>query len=85
MVRDPTLGNHQNHDVRDHLSERLRHDNHRYATRSYHPRHGDCYDSEEDRSPSPEPLGSYVSWGGTNDYKLIIRNMPLFLSDVARA
>jgi hypothetical protein len=25
--------------------------------RGYHPRHGGRYDSEEDRSPSPEPLG----------------------------
>ena len=28
--------------------------------RGYHPRHGGRYDSEEDRSPSPEPLGTRV-------------------------
>jgi hypothetical protein len=93
--------------------------------RGYHPRRGGRYDSEEDRSPSPEPLGSRVFsrairrapfsarfwapttitkysgetrpelWlvdyrlacqlGGTDDDNLIIRNLPLFLSDAARA
>jgi hypothetical protein len=93
--------------------------------RGYHPRRGGCYDSEEDRSPSPEPLGPRVFsrairrasfpaqfrapttitkysgetrselWlvdyrlacqlGGTDDDNLIIRNLPLFLSDAARA
>jgi hypothetical protein len=93
--------------------------------RGYHPRNGGRYDSEEDRSPSPEPLGLQAFsrdirralfptrfraqttltkysgetrpelWladyqlacqlGGTNDDNLIIRNLPLFLSDVARA
>jgi hypothetical protein len=28
--------------------------------RGYHPRRGGRYDSEEDRSPSPEPLGPRV-------------------------
>jgi hypothetical protein len=28
--------------------------------RGYHPRHGGCCDSEEDRSPSPEPPGLRV-------------------------
>jgi hypothetical protein len=91
----------------------------------YHPRRGGRYDSEEDRSPSPEPPGPRVFsrairpapfparfrapttitkysgetrpelWladyqlacqlGGTNDDNLIIRNLPLFLSDAARA
>jgi hypothetical protein len=44
------LGNehhHRNH--RAHLDERVR--------RGYHPRRGGCYDSGEDRSPSPEPPG----------------------------
>jgi hypothetical protein len=44
------LGNehhHRNH--RAHLDERVR--------RGYHPRRGGRYDSEEDRSPSPEPPG----------------------------
>jgi hypothetical protein len=93
--------------------------------RGYHPRRGGRYDSEEDRSPSPEPLGPRVfsraiRWasfparfrapttitkysgetrpelwladyrlacqlGGTNDNNLIIRNLPHFLSDAARA
>jgi hypothetical protein len=93
--------------------------------RGYHPRRGGRYDSEEDQSPSPEPLGPRVFsrairrasfparfrapttitkysgetrpelWladyrlvcqlGGTDDNNLIIRNLPLFLSDAARA
>jgi hypothetical protein len=93
--------------------------------RGYHPRCGGRYDSGEDRSPSPEPLGPRVFirairrasfparfrapttitkysgetrpelWlsgyrmacqlGGTDDDNLIIRNLPLFLSDAARA
>jgi hypothetical protein len=93
--------------------------------RCYHPRRGGRYDSEEDRSPSPEPPGPWVFsrairrapfpgrfwapttitkysretrpelWladyrlacqlGGTDDDNLIIRNLPLFLSDAARA
>jgi hypothetical protein len=112
------LGDEQHrHDRRACLEERVH--------RGYHPRHGGRYDSEEDRSPSPEPLGSRVfSWvirrapfparfrasttitkysgetrpelwlanyrlacqlGGTNDNNLIICNLPLFLSDAARA
>jgi hypothetical protein len=94
------------------LEERVR--------RGYHPRHGGRYDSEEDRSPSPEPPGPRVFsqairrapfparfrapttitkysgetrpelWlgcqlGGTDDDNLIKRNLPLFLSDTARA
>jgi hypothetical protein len=93
--------------------------------RGYHPRRGGRYDSEEDRSPSPEPPGPQVFsrairrapfparfrapititkysgetrpelWladyrlacqlGGADDDNLIIRNLPLFLSDAARA
>jgi hypothetical protein len=93
--------------------------------RGYHPWRGGRYDSEEDRSPSPEPPGSRVFsrairrapfparfrapttitkysgetrpelWladyrlacqlGGTDDDNLIIRNLPFFLSDAARA
>jgi hypothetical protein len=99
------------------LDERVR--------RGYHPRRGGRYDSEEDRSPSPEPpspqafsraiqrtlfparfrapttitkysgetrpelwLADYrlaCQLGGTDDDNLIIRNLPLFLSDAARA
>jgi hypothetical protein len=112
------LGSEQHcRDRRARLEERVR--------RGYHPRRGGRYDSEEDRSPSPEPPGPRVFsrairrapfparfrapttitkysgetrpelWladyrlacqlGGTNDDNLIIRNLPLFLSDAARA
>jgi hypothetical protein len=112
------LGNeHHRHDRRAHLDEKVR--------RGYHPRRGGRYNSGEDQSPSPEPLGppafsqairqapfstrfrapttitKYSGetrpelWladyrlacqlGGTNDDNLIIRNLPLFLSDAARA
>jgi hypothetical protein len=44
------LGNeHHRRDRRARLDEKVR--------RGYHPRRGGRYDSEEDRSPSPEPLG----------------------------
>jgi hypothetical protein len=44
------LGNeHHHHNRRAHLDERVH--------RGYHPRRGGCYDSGEDRSPSPEPPG----------------------------
>jgi hypothetical protein len=99
------------------LEERVR--------RGYHPRRGGRYDSEENRSPPPEPPGPRVFsrairrapfparfrapttitkysgetrlelWlvdyrlacqlGGTDDDNLIICNLPLFLSDAARA
>jgi hypothetical protein len=112
------LGNeHHRRDRRARLDEKVR--------RGYHPRRGGRYDSEEDRSPSPEPLGPQAFsrairrapfparfrapttitkysgetrpelWladyrlacqlGGTDDDNLIIRNLPLFLSDTARA
>jgi hypothetical protein len=108
------LGNkHHHRDRRACLDEKLR--------RGYHPRRGGRYDSEEDRSPSPEPPGLQAFsrairrvpfptrfqapttitkysgetrpelWladyrlacqlGGTDDDNLIIRNLPLFLSD----
>jgi hypothetical protein len=121
-VRTPAapdrLGDEQHRrDRRARLEERVR--------RGYHPRRGGRYDSEEDRSPSPEPLGPRVFnrairrapfparfrapttitkysgetrpelwladyWlacqlGGTDNDNLIIRNLPLFLSDAARA
>jgi hypothetical protein len=108
---------HHRHDRRAHLDEKVR--------RGYHPRRGGRYDSGEDRSPSPEPLGPRAFsrairrapfptrfrtpttitkysgesklelWlvdyrlacqlGGTDDDNLIICNLPLFLSDAARA
>jgi hypothetical protein len=112
------LGNeHHRRDRRARLDEKVR--------RGYHPRRGGRYDSEEDRSPSPEPpsprafsqairrapfstrfrapttitkysgetrpelwLADYrlaCQLGGTDDDDLIIRNLPLFLSDAARA
>jgi hypothetical protein len=112
------LGNEQHHrDRRARLDEKGR--------RGYHPRRGGRYDSEEDRSPTPEPPGSRAFsrairrasfparfrapttitkysvetrpelWladyrlacqlGRTDDDNLIIRNLPLFLSDAARA
>jgi hypothetical protein len=110
------LGNEHHHrNRRTHLDKRVR--------RGYHPRRGGCYDSGEDRSPSPEPPGPQAFshairrapfptrfrtpttiakysgetrpklWladyrlacqlGGTDDDNLIIRNLPLFLSDTA--
>jgi hypothetical protein len=112
------LGDEQHHsDRRARLEEKVR--------QGYHPRRGGRCDSEEDRSPSPEPPGPRVIsrairrapfparfrapttitkysgetrpelWladyrltcqlGGTDDDNLIIRNLPLFLSDAARA
>jgi hypothetical protein len=112
------LGDEQHRrDRRARLEERVR--------RGYHPRRGGRYDSEEDRSPSPEPPGPRVFsrairrapfparfrapttitkysgetrpelWladyrlacqlGGTDNDNLIIRNLPLFLSDAAQA
>ena len=41
------------------VSRRRRHDNEGPA-RGYHPHRGARYDSGEDRSPSPEPLGPRV-------------------------
>jgi hypothetical protein len=112
------LGDEQHRrDHRARLEEKVR--------RGYHPRRGGRCDSEEDRSPLPEPPGPRVFsrairrasflarfrapttitkysgetrpelWladyqlacqlGGTDDDNLIIRNLPLFLSDAARA
>jgi hypothetical protein len=112
------LGNEHHHlDRRACLDEKV--------NQGYHPRRGGCCDSEEDRSPSPEPPGPRVFsrsiqrasfparfralttitkysgetrpelWladyrlacqlGGADDDNLIIRNLPLFLSDAARA
>jgi hypothetical protein len=114
----------------DRLGDERHHRNHRArldkrVRRGYHPRRGGHYDSEEDRSPSPEPPGPQAFsqairrasfparfwapttitkysgetrpelWlanyrlacqlGGTDDDNLIIRNLPLFLSDAAQA
>ena len=106
------------------VSRRRRHDNEGPA-QGYHPHQGGRYDSEEDRSPSPEPPGPRVFsrairvahfparfrqlanltkysgetnpevWladyrmayqlGGADNDLLIIRNLPLLLSDSAQA
>jgi hypothetical protein len=112
------LGNeHHRRDRRTRLDEKVR--------RGYHPRRGGRNDSEEDRSPSPEPPGPQAFsrairrapfptrsrapttitrysgetrpelwladyWlacqlGGTDDDNLILHNLPMFLSDAARA
>jgi hypothetical protein len=112
------LGNEHHHlDHRARLDEKVR--------QGYHPRRGGRCNSEEDRSPSPEPPGPRVFsrairratflarfrapttitkyseetrselWltdyrlacqlGGADDDNLIIRNLPPFLSDAARA
>jgi hypothetical protein len=116
-ARDCLGSEQRRHDRRACLEERVR--------RGYHPRRKGRYDSEEDRSPSPEPPGPRVFsraiqrapflarfrapttittysgetrpelWladyrlacqlGGTDNDNLIIRNLPLFLSDAARA
>jgi hypothetical protein len=117
-VAPSRLGNeHRRRDRRARLDEKVR--------RGYHTRRGGRYDSEEDRSPSPEPPGPQAFsrairrspfptrfwapttitkysgetrlelWladyrlacqlGGTDDDNLIIRNLPLFLSDATRA
>jgi hypothetical protein len=114
---DRLSNEHHRRDRRARLDEKVR--------RGYHPRRGGHYNSEEDRSPSPEPPGPQafsraIRWapfparfrapttitkypgeirpelwladyqlacqlGGTDDDNLIIRNLPLFLSDAARA
>jgi hypothetical protein len=130
-----SLGPHRAHAGRDACNPRSpRQEHHRRdrrarldkkVRRGYHPRRGGRYDSEEDRSASPEPPGPQAFsrairrapfptrfrapttitkysgetrpelWlavyqlacqlGGTDDDNLIIRNLPLFLSDAARA
>jgi hypothetical protein len=65
------LGDEQHRrDHRARLEERVR--------RGYHPRRGGRYDSEEDYRLA-------CQLGGTDDDNLIIRNLPLFLSDAAQA
>jgi hypothetical protein len=48
-ARDLLGSEQRRHNRRSRLEERVH--------RGYHPRRGGHYDSEEDRSPSPEPLG----------------------------
>jgi hypothetical protein len=116
-ARDRPGNEHHHRDHRACLEEKVR--------RGYHPRRGGRRDSEEDRSPSPEPPGPQVFsrairrapfparfrapttitkysretrpelWladyqracqlGGADNDNLILCNLPLFLSDAARA
>jgi hypothetical protein len=113
VALDRLSNEHHRRDRRARLDEKVR--------RGYHPRRGGHYDSEKDRSPSPEPPGPQAFsrairrapfparfrapttitkysgetrpelWladyrlacqlEGTDDDNLIIRNLPLFLSD----
>jgi hypothetical protein len=115
VARDRLSNEHYHLDHRARLNEKVR--------QGYHPRRGGRCNSEEDRSPSPEPPGLWVFirairrapfparfrapttitkysgetrpelWladyrlacqlGGVDDDNLIIRNLPLFLSDAA--
>jgi hypothetical protein len=133
-MREASIHTGRTRDVTPAAPDRLSNEHHRYdrrarldgkVRRGYHPRRGGRYDSEENRSPSPEPPGprvlsrairraSFPTWfrapttitkysgetrlelwlvdyrlacqlGGTDDDNLIIRNLPLFLSDAARA
>jgi hypothetical protein len=56
MVHDRLRDNRQTQAVHDRLSGRTR----QCETFGYRPRRGGCYDSREDRSPSPEPPGPQV-------------------------
>jgi hypothetical protein len=60
MVHNQLRDNRQPHGVHDHLGEHVRHHDRHHETYDYHPRQGSRYDSREDRSPSPEPLGPQV-------------------------
>jgi hypothetical protein len=51
-LRKPKAPNKRHRDRRARLEEKVR--------QGYHPRRGGHYDSKEDRSPSPEPLGPQV-------------------------
>jgi hypothetical protein len=61
----PPLGNFQTPTARDRLGDEQHRRDRRACLeekvrRGYHPKRGGRYDSEEDRSPSPEPLGPRV-------------------------
>jgi hypothetical protein len=134
LMREASVHTGRTRDATPAASGRHGNENHRRDRRArldekvhqgYHPRCGGRYDSEEDRSPSPEPPGLQAFsrairrapfptrfrasttitkysgetrpelWladyrlacqlGGMDDDNLIIRNLPLFLSDAARA
>jgi len=124
MLLDRLDNRHEGQGDHEVVGRRRRHDGEGPA-RGYHVHRGSRYDSEEDRSPSPEPPGPRVFsrairvaqfparfrqpanlakysgetnpelWladyrlacqlGGADDDLLIIRNLPLLLSDSARA
>jgi hypothetical protein len=59
-VRERIVDNREPRDARDNITERRRHKSGDGAARGYHEHRGRRYDSLEDRSPSPEPLGPRV-------------------------
>jgi hypothetical protein len=58
-----TRGQAQDGDARNVISARWTGNAETRATAGYHPRRGGCYDSREDRSPTPEPPGPVCSAG----------------------
>jgi hypothetical protein len=58
-----TRGQAQDGDTRNVINARWMNNAEARAAAGYHPRRGGCYDSREDRSPTPEPPGTRVfSW-----------------------
>jgi hypothetical protein len=55
-----TRGQAQDGDARNVINARWTGNAETRATAGYHPRWGGCYDSREDRSPTPEPPGTCV-------------------------
>jgi hypothetical protein len=63
LVREQILDTHgwaQDGDARNVINARRKGDAKARAAAGYHPRWGGLYDSREDRSPTPEPLGTRV-------------------------
>jgi hypothetical protein len=59
-VHERIIDNRRPRDARDDLNERRKRRSDDGASRGYHEHRGGCYDSTEDRSPSPEPPGPRV-------------------------
>jgi hypothetical protein len=59
-VRERIIDNSEPRDASDNIVERRRRKHGDGAARGYHMHRGGCYDSSEDRSPSPEPPGPQV-------------------------
>jgi hypothetical protein len=55
-----TRGQAQDGDARDIINARRKGDAYARRAVGYHPQMGGCYDSREDRSPTPEPPGTRV-------------------------